>query len=92
MSKYARYNSPLDLGVTFCEDGNDEYWYPDDPDRNVIFRCPRTPPEGYKMTQEEWEKATWLCLEARIHPTNNKPWFGDITNPIPIEETKYIWH
>lgn len=78
MSKYMKYNSPVDLGCTFCEDGCVEYWYPDDPYRRVIFRSPKQPPEGYKMTREEWDKATWLCLEARIHPADGRPWFGGI--------------
>jgi len=82
MSQYARYNRATDLGATFTDDGCVEYWLPNDPERHVIFKALMQPPKEFQMTQEEWDNATWLCLEARIHPKDHRAWYGnDIMHP-----------
>jgi hypothetical protein len=54
-----------------------------------IFWLPNKPPEGWNVTEEEWERGIALCLQARVLGG----WYGDdILHPIPMTEqmNKYI--
>lgn len=54
-----------------------------------IFWLPNKPPEGWNVTEEEWERGiALLCLQARVL----RRWYGDILHPIPMTEqmNKYI--
>lgn len=48
-----------------------------------IFWLPNKPPEGWNVTEEEWERGIALCLQARV----NGRWYGDdILHPIPMTD------
>lgn len=54
-----------------------------------IFWLPNKSPEGWNVTEEEWERGIALCLQARVLGR----WYGDdILHPIPMTEqmNKYI--
>lgn len=54
-----------------------------DVSRPPLFTISVHPAPEFRMTQEEWDDATALCLEARVKGR----WRGDdILHPIPWEE------
>lgn len=61
----------------------------DNSNHEPIFQLPNKPPEGWNVTEEEWEHGIALCLQARVLGR----WYGDdILHPIPMTEqmNKYI--
>ena len=48
----------------------------------LIFSSPTQVPEKFQISQEAWDNARQMCVDARIRGN----WVGeDITNPIPFE-------
>ena len=48
-----------------------------------IFCLPNKPPEGWNVTEDEWERGIALCLQARVLGR----WYGDdILHPIPMTD------
>lgn len=59
--------------------GRTEFWCND----TLIFSSPTKVPDSFNVSQEAWDVARQMCVDARIKGN----WVGnDITNPIPYKE------
>ena len=64
-------------GIT-QKDGRTYFWCND----ILIFDSPTKVPADFQVSQEAWDEARQMCVDARIRGN----WVGnDITNPIPFK-------
>ena len=47
-----------------------------------IFNISNNPPDGWNVTEDEWERGISLCLQARVKGR----WYGDILHPTLMTE------